>query len=349
MSSDRKGSVGDATTAQEPTSAAATADTDLGQAIEDDGKLDDPWFTPGPKRAASTGETGTGIGGRPHDAEWFLPTGRAGLHPDVETSFDDGSAEPPDGHREGRVTAAGAPPWAGETTDASASTPPPWETGPWPGPGELRSPGSSAVGDGAREVGVQASTSAAATGLTNRTVLSGAVLDETGPVAAPVRWAPRTVLTAGLIPLVVPGLVVGYLSLRQAGAQAVRKAAWLAIGASLTWAVILIVVVASLSGGSAGSCTGFPAAVHQAYAKVQTDLSSKAPASVQAADLETAASLANSSAASAGRIGVRTALFTLANDMAQARADIVAGRQIPATLQQHLAKDGVVPAGSCAS
>lgn len=348
MSSDRKGSVGDATTAQEPTSAAAAADSDLGQAIEDDGKPDDPWFTPGPKRAASTGETSAGIGGRAHDAEWFLPTGRAGLHPDFETSVDDPSADPRDGHREGRVTAAGAPPWAGETTDASASTPPPWETGPWPGPAELRSPGSSAAGDGTRGVGVQASSSAAATGLTSRTVLSGGEHDDTGQVAVVVRWAPRTVVTAGLIPLVVPGLVVGFLSLRQAGAQAVRKAAWLAIGASLTWAVIFVVIVASLTGGSGGGCAGFPAAVHHAYEKVLTDLSSKAPASVQAADLETAASMANSSAAAAGQIGVRTALFTLANDMAQARADVVAGRQIPATLQQHLANDGVVPAGACA-
>src|SRR5215471_15105292 len=114
MSSDRKGSVGDATTAQEPASAAATAaNSELGQAIADEGKPDDPWFTPEPKRAVSTGETSMGTGGRAHDAEWFLPTGRAGLHPDFDTSFDDASGEPLDGHREGRVTAAGAPPWAG--------------------------------------------------------------------------------------------------------------------------------------------------------------------------------------------------------------------------------------------
>jgi hypothetical protein len=81
---------------------------------------------------------------------------------------------------------------------------------------------------------------------------------------------------------------------------------------------------------------------------VQTDLSGHAPASVLAADLETAASLANSSAAATGQIGVRSGLFTMADDMAQARADVVAGRQIPATLQQHLTDDGVVPAGSCA-
>lgn len=346
MSSDRKGSVGDAAT-QEPTSAAATADNGLGQAMPDDGKPEDPWFTPGPKTAASAGESSMDTGGRAHEAEWFLRTGRAGLHPDVVISSED-AGEPPADHHEIRVTAAGAPPWAGDTTDESASTPPPWETGPWPGPGDQKSPGSRALDDGAHQGRVLASGSAAATNLMGRNALDGSVLDGSGPDAQSALWAPRTVLATGLIPLVVPGLVVGFLSLRQAGAQAVRKAAWLAIGASLAWAVIIIVIVASVSGGSAGSCTGYPAAVHQAYEKVQTDLSGNAPASVLDADLETAASLANSSAAAAGQIGVRTGLFTMANDMAQARADVVAGRQIPATLRQHLTDDGVVPAGSCA-
>jgi hypothetical protein len=201
---------------------------------------------------------------------------------------------------------------------------------------------SRAFYDGARKAGRLAPNSAVATSLTSGNAFAGPILDGTGPV----RWAPRTVLMAGLVPLVVPGLVVGFLSLRHAG-QAVRKAAWLAIGASVAWAVIIIAVVAGVSGGSASNCTGYPAAVHQAYEKVMTDMSGNATASVQAADLESAASLANSSAAAAGQIGVRTALFTMANDMVQARADVAAQRPIPAALRQHLADDGVVPAGSC--
>jgi hypothetical protein len=143
--------------------------------------------------------------------------------------------------------------------------------------------------------------------------------------------------------------VIGFLSLRQAGSDAVRKAAWLSICASIAWAVIIIVIVTSVSGGSAASCTGYPAAVHQAYEKVLTDLRSNAPASAEASDLETAASLANSSAAATGQLGVRNALFTMANDLAQARADVVAGRSISAVLRQHLTADGALPSASCSS
>jgi hypothetical protein len=175
----------------------------------------------------------------------------------------------------------------------------------------------------------------------------GPAMGGVGGAAAPVRWSARTVATAGLIPLVVPGLVIGFLSLRQAGSDAVRKAAWLSICASIAWAVIIIVIVASVSGGAAASCTGYPAAVHQAYDKVLTDLRGNAPASAEASDLETAASLANSSAAATGQLGVRNALFTMANDLSQARADVVAGRSISAPLRQHLAADGTLPAGSC--
>jgi hypothetical protein len=163
------------------------------------------------------------------------------------------------------------------------------------------------------------------------------------------RWPARTVVTAGLIPLVVPGLVVGILSLRQPGGRPVRTASWLAIGASIAWAVIIVLIVAGISGGSAGSCGGYPAAVHQAYEKAMTDLSDHAPVSVQAADLDTAANRANASAAAAGQISVRSALFVLANDMAQARADIVAHRPVPASLRQQLAAEGAAPTGSCAS
>jgi uncharacterized membrane protein YcjF (UPF0283 family) len=154
-------------------------------------------------------------------------------------------------------------------------------------------------------------------------------------------------MAAGLIPLVVPGLVIGFLSLRQTTSEAVRKASWLAIGASVAWAVIFIVIVASV-GGSAAGCV-YPAAVRQAYEKALSDLSSNAPVSTRAADFARAASLANASAAATGQIGVRTALFSMADDMWAARADIAAGRPISAALRQHLTDDGKAPSGSCAS
>jgi hypothetical protein len=284
-------------------------------------------------------------------AEWFLRTGRAGLLPDSMTvdSADDASAS----HRE-RVQAAGAPPWTADTADALASAPPPWETGPWPGPGALAgaqagveegqpdSPGAAANGVRAAGEAARGAASLAAHPAAPDPAARGV------SPAAGSRWSARTVLTAGLIPLVVPGLVLGILGLRQP-AQPVRRASWLAIGASVAWAVIIVLIIAGTVGGSAAACGGYPAAVQQAYGKAMADVRGHAPAAVQAADLETAASRANASAAAAGQIEVRTALFAMANDTAQARADIMAHRPIPAALRQHLVTDGAEPAGSCAS
>lgn len=347
MSSDRRGSVDGATG---PTSAAASADAGASEDVADDPQAEDPWFAPGPKKPFSPGDedgyADAGMAGAATDeqagqTDWFLRTGRAGLRPDSVTSWDDVAEKPPADHHEARVTAAGAPPWAGETTAVSASAPPPWETGPWPGPAALRSQGSPPAAD------AQAGTTTSRAAATGGQVGGGADQHVPAAVAAPDRWPARTVLTAGLIPLVVPGLVLGFLSLRQAGTDAVRKASWLAIGASIAWAVIIIVIVASLSGGSASGCSSYPAAVHQAYQKALADLRGSAPSATEAADLETAASLANSSAAAAGQIGVRNALFTMADDLSQARADVVAKRPIAAVLRQHLAADGAPPAGSC--
>jgi hypothetical protein len=350
MSSDLNGAAGRATTAAQSASTGAAADGGAGQGGTDDAQAEDPWFAPGPKKAAGPGDpdgradvgAAAVIESTAPQAEWFLRTGRVGLHPDSESFSDDMPAGRPADHHELRVTAAGAPPWAGESTDVAASSPPPWETGPWPGPGGVESQGS--LGDGSSPAAPSGATAMAADAASAR-----AAMETAGTGDALARWPARTVVTAGLIPLVVPGLVLGALSLRQAASQSVRKASWLAIGASLAWAAIIVVVVAGVFGGSAPRCGGYPAAVHQAYAKALADLNSNAPAAAQAADLEAAASQANSFAAAAGQISVRTALFTMANDMAQARADVVAGRPIPATLRQHLADDGVVPAGSCAS
>jgi hypothetical protein len=366
MSSDRIGAVGKAATAAEDRDAAAAANPGSADRLAaDQSQLADPWFAPGVKddpaadgaladaapADAAADEAAHAKDGTAHtaqQAEWFLPTGRAGLLPDSMTvAWDDDEAH---SGQAARVQAAGAPPWAAETADALASAPPPWETGPWPGPPGLRPPGvadGEVQADGVVGAGAGNGTRSAVDGAPAR----GGVGPEAGvggaSMAVQGRWSPRTVLTAGLVPLVVPGLVVGVLSLRQSARPADRRASWLAIVASITWAVIIVLIIAGTSGGSATSCGSFPATVHQAYEKALTDLADHASASVQAADLGTAANRANASAAAAGQIGVRTALFAMANDMAQARADVVAQRPVPSTLRQHLIKDGAAPAGSC--
>jgi len=350
MSSDRTGAVGKAATAAEDGDAGAVVNHgSADHALADQAQLDDPWFGPGPKDdldadGGAPADAAPAQSGTAHQAEWFLRTGRAGLLPDSMTvgwDPDDAPPGPPAGQAV-RVEAAGAPPWAGETADALASAPPPWETGPWPGPGEAHD-----------DVKADGSVGATYGGRLNGASTRGGAGPDAGDggasLAGQSRWTPRTVLTAGLIPLVVPGLVLGIRSLRQPADAAVRRASWLAIGASTAWAVIIILIIVVSSGGSAASCGGYPAAVHQAYEKALTDLTDHASAAVQAADFGTAASRANASAAAAGQIGVRTALFAMADDMAQARADIVAQRPVPAALRQHLIKDGAAPAGSCSA
>jgi hypothetical protein len=349
MSSDGTGAVGEAATEAEDTDAVGTVAA--GRVTADQAELADPWFAPALSTArqdvdgnpdADADDDGTAQSAR--QAEWFLRTGRAGLMPDSMTvDWDhDGDADPP-ADRGARIEAAGAPPWAGERADGLASAPPPWETGPWPGPGGLRSAGPGPAGDAQAGSFAQSSTvSGRATGNQVRPGAVGGV-----PIADQGRWSARTVLTAGLVPLVVPGLVVGILSLRQPSGPAVRKASWLAIAASMVWAVVIILIVAGTSGGSAPGCGSYPAAVHQAYEKALADLENKTPAAVEAADLGAAANLANASAAATGQIGVRTGLFGMADDMAQARADVIAQRPVPVALRQHLAEDGTPSAGSC--
>jgi hypothetical protein len=355
MSSDRTGAVGKAAIAPEPANGAAAAESgSADRASEDEAQPADPWFGPGPKVAgtddiapvaAGPVDAEADGGQAARQAEWFLRTGRAGLLPDSMTvaPADDDAASTHAEH-EARTPAAGAPPWAGERAPV-AGAPPPWETGPWPGPGGFKSARSGVPGDGRHDAAELAAGVGDAIGGSGSASGRGTA----GGAAAQGRWSGRTVVTAGLLPFVVPGLVLGILSLRQAAGQSVRRASWLAIGASIAWAVIIILIVAGMSGGSPGDCAGYPAAVHQAYEKALADLSDHAPVSVQAAALDTAASRANASAAAAGQIGVRTALFAMANDMAQARVDVVALRPVPATLRQRLAADGATPTGSCAA
>jgi hypothetical protein len=305
---------------------------------------DDPWFGAAEQ---SADEPGSAVGGNGASGDvaavraggqdqwasddpdvtrvdWFLPGGRAGLLPDSMTvSADEGEDEAEAGHSQQQAAlaaAAGAPPWAAEPAGSAEGAPPPWENGPWPGPGAARpaaAPPDRPSQPAARE-------------------------DEPGP------WTPRTVLVTGLLPLVVPGLVVGLLGLRRSvpGAPG-RRASVLALAASLAWAVVIVVVVVTASGsGSSGGCS-YPAAVHHAYATAMADLTGSASAATQAADLGSAANQANSAAASAGDIGVRTALFAMAGDLQQARADVIAGKAVPPTLRAHLTADGPALTASC--
>jgi hypothetical protein len=112
-------------------------------------------------------------------------------------------------------------------------------------------------------------------------------------------------------------------------------------------AVIIVVIVTATSGGPAGGCGAYPAAVRQAYVRAMTDLRTHAPPSVQSAAFAQAASRANASAAAAGQIAVRTAMSAMASDMNRAYADAAANRALPATLLQHLTADGTALPASC--
>ncbi len=147
-SSKRTGASGEAVAAEPqiaPTSATG--------ADSEDGELADPWFTPGPKSAAST-TAEDDVAAAPFAADdvaaqddatgWFLPAGRAGLLPDSMTeSWDE--AAPAGSDHVTRQDAASAPPWGAESANSTAGVPPPWENGPWPGPGESRAQASASV------------------------------------------------------------------------------------------------------------------------------------------------------------------------------------------------------------
>ena len=336
---------------------ATPADAEPGspQASESgNGHQQDPWFEPGAKLTAdpvlTAGSEGadapadgparhadnpadgpTGHAGNPGaQAEWFLPTGRAALLPDSMTeSWDDA----PD-HATARAEAAGSPPWAGEEDPVpAADMPPPWESGPWPGPGEKRPAAMSAAAAGKDGSGAVGPASAGHVGAATR-----------GDRRDGDRRATATVV-AGILPLVIPGLVLGVLSLRRARTDgSSRLASWLAIGLSLAWAVV-IVVVATASSGS--GCAGYPAALRPAYAKAMADLASGQQGPAQAADLGQAASEANAAAASAQQTQLRETLFAMAGDLEQAHADVSAQRAVPPALRQHLAADGAALTKSC--
>ena len=326
--------------------AAAVTGTENGAA---DGATSDPWFDPGPKVFAAGDAPESPDGAAYLDpaatAEWFLPTGRAGLLPESMTvsSEDDQSGHPRAEHP-ARIQSAGVPPWAGEATGPTTGAPPPWETGPWPGPGGDRtSPKADARAGGGTVPG-----GAAANGWP---AAAGAGQRPPGQQQASRPRSARTILVTGLVPLVIPGLVAGVFGFRRSPSGGpVRRASILAIAASLAWAVIIVVLVASNSGGSAGSCV-YPASVHQAYTEVEADLSTHPAAAKQIADLDVAVSRANASAAATatGDISVRSALFALAGDLQQARADLTGGRAVSASLRARLAADGTALTAACPS
>jgi hypothetical protein len=252
----------------------------------------DPWFTPGPKSAAvssSAGEDAAAAGDDAAAAGWFLPAGRAGLLPDSMTvSWEDGAAAPPD--LAAPQEAGGTPPWGAESDDSAAGAPPPWENGPWPGPGE------------------------------------SAVAAEAGP--SPSR--PQVLPTEGTAAW-----------LRRGRVRVALAAATGAVGIIVIIAVILIVT----SGGS--GCGTYPLTVRQAYASAMSDLRSQAPAPVQATAFGLAASRANAAAAATGQLAMRSALFSMATDLDQAHADVIAHRALPPALLQNLTADRTELSGSC--
>lgn len=335
-------------------------------AADEAGTQRDPWFEPEPRvspepqvaqpdapdttamgqYADSVGSDGA-AGNR--QAEWFLPAGRAGLLPDSITESWD---EDPDQVSSRPVTAS-APPWACEEPTPAVSKPPPWESGPWPGPGG----GDSAGRAGANGGTIRASGTAGAGGPGREDVAdptAGGDPAPGGPVtvgmadgdAGPASWQAPAAVIAGIVPLVVPGLVLGILGLRRAGPSGSgRLAYWTAIGLSAAWAIVIVLLVAG--GSPAGSCTGYPASVRAAYAKAMSDISSKATAAAQEGDLAAAASKANSAAADTAQIPVRAALFGLAGDLQQVKADVAEGRPVSADVLAHLKSDGTTFPQSC--
>jgi hypothetical protein len=265
----------------------------------------------------------SGSGGdesRPAD-EWFLPTGRAGLLPDSMTeSWDE------ERHALAPQDTSGAPPWAGEQPDQDIEEPPPWESGPWPGPGEERpQPQRRSAG---------ASESRAARLPTDDTA----------------NWQAIAAVPAGIVPLLLPGAVLGVLGLRRARSTGTgRAASWTGIGLSLISAFVLIVVLASGGGQSGQGCTvASQAAVNNAMAPVLRDLAASAPTSVLTADLDRAISQANSAAAAAQQVSARDALATLTSGLQQVLAEATASHPASdAAIRTQLVAENAAVTSAC--
>jgi hypothetical protein len=271
------------------------------------------WFQPANAGGALSENGADGAeyyGSAAAQADWFLRTGRAGLLPDSMTeSWEE------DGHAELRAATAGAPPWAGDSSAPGPDAPPPWESGPWPGPGEPRP-------ESARPAA--------------RAEPSPAVAD-TG------NWQSTAGVVAGLVPVVVPGLVLGVLGLRRARVTGTgRTASWLAIAFSAIWAVVLVIWIASAGSTAAGGCGSYQNGVSYAVSQVLHDLSSGAPRSVVTSDLHQAINLANTAAAGAQQVGGRNAMATLTADLQQVASEATGSTSAGALHQQVAAAEAVM-------
>jgi hypothetical protein len=268
-------------------------------------------------------------------AQWFLPAGRAGLLPDAMTvSWD----EPPED--QSAPDPAGAPPWAAEPAGPAGHAPPPWESGPWPGPGE----------DGRASRGRSHSAPRAGT---------GPLVGEPGLAAAAGGEAQRRtglpagiVLAAGVVPLVLPGLAAGIIGLRRArAAGSSQLASWAAIVLSVAWAVIIVAVASAGQSGPPAACASYPAPVRQAYATASADLALPAGSAARTtAALQRAVASVTAAAAAAGAAGpsaARTQLVTVASDLELAAADVSSRRPVPPLLLKQLAAAGTALAHSC--
>jgi hypothetical protein len=281
------------------------------------------WFQPG------NGANGVGGNDGADDedwsqADWFLRTGRAGLQPDsmTESWEEDGAAGP-------RTATAGAPPWAADAPEPAQDAPPPWESGPWPGPGEARptSPGVTPGPSGSWPVSSSAVSSPAAA--------------DTG------NWQSTAAVVSGLVPLVLPGLVLGVLGLRRARVTGTgRTASWLAIAFSAIWAVVLTVWIASAGSTASSACGNYQNGVSYAVAQVTHDLASSAPRGVVIADLHQAISQANAAAAGAQQVLGRNAMASLTASLQQVATE-ASGRTSDTTLRQQVATAEAAMVSAC--
>jgi hypothetical protein len=283
----------------------------------------DPWFDPSP-RAAGQSDGGVAIAAPSdsHQAEWFLPTGRAALLPGSMTESWEQTA-----HQVDRPEIAAEPPWAGERAAAGSEEPPPWESGPWPGPGEARPPGQSApAGAGEHPVAAQA--------------------------PAPAQqgnWQAGAALATGILPVVVPGVVLGILGLRRASVTGTgRLWSWLGIGLSVIWAVILIVQLAG--GGQSGqACGGYQGDVNQPVSLVLRDLAGSAPPRALDQDLQRAISKVNSAAADEQVVAARDVMVSLTAGLQQALTAATADHSAAsyALIHRQLSMDVAAATAAC--
>lgn len=278
-------------------------------AVTEDAASADPWFAPA---SGSDGDSRAHAAEVSDDTGWFLRTGRAGLLPDSMTESWEET-----GHARDRLQPAGAPPWAGDRPGPDQGVPPPWESGPWPGPGEDRSYRPAAGG---------------------RAALSPAAAD-TG------NWQATAALGTSVLPVVLPGLALGILGLRRSRITGTgRTASWFAIAFSLMWAVILTVWLAAAGGTAPGACGSYQSAVSIQVTQVLRDLTTGAPQSVLNSDLRQAITQANTAAAQAQQVTARNAMASLTASLQQVAAE---GSRSAAVRHQQVAAAAAAMTSAC--